>query len=403
MYSYDTEVSELAENVVSVNVGPSHPAMHGTLRVKLQLAGEKVLACEQEIGFLHTGFEKLGEHHSFNQFITVTDRMNYLSPLNNNIGYALAVEELLGIEVPRRGQVIRTILAEMSRIADHIFCVGLMTMDLGAFSSVLWTMIEREKLYDIFEATTGTRLTTSYTRVGGLAFDLPEGFEARTRQIMDTCEQTLGQLRDSFVNNKIFLDRMQGVGVITKDQALSFGLSGPVARASGVPLDQRAYRPYLVYPELDFSVPLHEEGDCLSRYLIRIDELEQSISMVRQALELLEPGPINHESAKRILPGKDLVYRDMESLIHHFKVVMPGQDHGIHPPKAELYSSTEAPNGELGFFLVSDGSHSAYRMRVRSPSFYNYQLLSHILPGHMVSDLVAILGSMNVIAGELDR
>ncbi|MCG5056249.1 MAG: NADH-quinone oxidoreductase subunit D [Myxococcales bacterium] len=403
MYSYDTEVSELAENVVSVNVGPSHPAMHGTLRVKLQLAGEKVLACEQEIGFLHTGFEKLGEHHSFNQFITVTDRMNYLSPLNNNIGYALAVEELLGIEVPRRGQVIRTILAEMSRIADHIFCVGLMTMDLGAFSSVLWTMIEREKLYDIFEATTGTRLTTSYTRVGGLAFDLPEGFEARTRQIMDTCEQTLGQLRDSFVNNKIFLDRTQGVGVITKDQALSFGLSGPVARASGVPLDQRAYRPYLVYPELDFSVPLHEEGDCLARYLIRIDELEQSIAMVRQALKLLEPGPINHESAKRILPSKDLVYRDMESLIHHFKVVMPGQDHGIHPPKAELYSSTEAPNGELGFFLVSDGSHSAYRMRVRSPSFYNYQLLSHILPGHMVSDLVAILGSMNVIAGELDR
>lgn len=403
MYSYETEVLEQTDNTVFVNVGPSHPAMHGTLRVKLELSGEKIVSVEQEIGYLHTGFEKLGEHHSYNQFITVTDRMNYLSPLNNNIGYAQAVEELMGIVVPRRCQVIRTVLAEMSRIADHIVAVGLMTMDLGAFSSVLWSMIEREKLYDIFEATTGTRLTTSYTRVGGLAFDLPDGFVKRTREIMDTCTDTLGQLRESFVNNRIFLDRTQGVGVISKEDALSFGLTGPMARASGVPCDQRTYRPYLVYPELKFEVPIYTEGDSLTRYLIRLDELEQSISMVRQALDLLEPGPINIPNSKYVLPVKKETYNDMESLIHHFKVTMPGSDHGIHPPVGELYSSTEVPNGELGFFVVSDGAHNAYRMRVRSPSFYNYQVLTKILPGHMVSDLVAILGSMNIIAGELDR
>ena len=403
MYSYETEVIEQTDNTVFVNVGPSHPAMHGTLRVKLELSGEKIVGVEQEIGYLHTGFEKLGEFHSYNQFITVTDRMNYLSPLNNNIGYAQAVEELMGIVVPRRCQVIRTVLAEMSRIADHIVAVGLMTMDLGAFSSVLWSMIEREKLYDIFEATTGTRLTTSYTRIGGLAFDLPDGFVKRTLEIMDTCTDTLGQLRESFVNNRIFLDRTQGIGVISKEDALSFGITGPMARASGVPCDQRSYRPYLVYPELKFEVPLYTEGDSLARYLIRLDELEQSISMVRQALELLEPGPINFTDQKRILPGKLRVYNDMESLIHHFKVVMPGAEHGIHPPVGELYSSTEVPNGELGFFIVSDGEHNAYRMRVRGPSFYNYQILTKILPGHMVSDMVAILGSMNVIAGELDR
>lgn len=403
MYSYETEVLEQTDNTVFINVGPSHPAMHGTLRVKLELSGEKIVGVEQEIGYLHTGFEKLGEFHSYNQFITVTDRMNYLSPLNNNIGYAQAVEELMGIVVPRRCQVIRTILAEMSRIADHIVAVGLMTMDLGAFSSVLWSMIEREKLYDIFEATTGTRLTTSYTRIGGLAFDLPDGFEKRTREIMDTCTDTLGQLRESFQNNRIFLDRTQGIGVITKEDALSFGVTGPMARASGVACDQRTYRPYLVYPELKFQVPLYTEGDSLARYLIRLDELEQSISMVRQALDLLEPGPINFESQKNILPGKMRVYNDMESLIHHFKVVMPGSDHGIHPPVGERYSSTEVPNGELGFFIVSDGAANAYRMRVRSPSFYNYQIVTKILPGHMVSDMVAILGSMNIIAGELDR
>jgi NADH-quinone oxidoreductase subunit D len=403
MYSYEQEIVERDENTVHMNVGPSHPAMHGTLRVKMEVKGERIIRTEQEIGYLHTGFEKLGEHRSYNQFITLTDRLNYFSPLSNNIGFALAAEELLGIQTPRRCQVIRTILAEMSRLADHSLCVGAMTMDLGAFSSILWTFVEREKLYDVFEAVTGTRLTTSYTRVGGLAFDLPADFEKRVTSILDSMEKTLDALRGSFYQNRIFLDRCEGIGVISKADAMSYGITGPMGRASGVPYDLRKFKPYLVYGELKFDVPVYAEGDTLARYKIRIDEMAQSISLVRQAMKLLEPGPINFEDQKRTLPDKTSTYADMESLIHHFKLVMPGQDHGIHPPVTDLYSSTEAPNGELGWHLVSDGSSNPYRVRIRPPSFINYPILSKLLQGAMLADLVAILGSFNIIAGELDR
>jgi NADH dehydrogenase I D subunit len=403
MYSYEKEIVDRGENTVHMNVGPSHPAMHGTLRVKMEVKGERIIRTEQEIGFLHTGFEKLGEHRSYNQFITLTDRLNYFSPLSNNIGFALACEELLGITVPRRCQVIRTILAEMSRLADHSLCVGAMTMDLGAFTSILWTFVEREKLYDVFEAVTGTRLTTSYTRVGGLAFDLPADFAKRVTSILDSMEKTLDNLRNSFYQNRIFLDRTEGIGCISREMAMSYGITGPMGRASGVPYDIRKYRPYLVYNELKFEVPLYQEGDTLSRYKVRIDEMEQSISLVRQALELLEPGPINYEDQKRTLPDKTSTYRDMESLIHHFKLVMPGEDHGIHPPVIDQYSSTEAPNGELGWHLVSDGTSNPYRVRIRPPSFINYPVLTKLLEGAMLADLVAILGSFNIIAGELDR
>jgi NADH-quinone oxidoreductase subunit D len=403
MYSYEKEIVEQTENTVHMNVGPSHPAMHGTLRVKMEVKGERIIRTEQEIGFLHTGFEKLGEHRSYNQFITLTDRLNYFSPLSNNIGFALAAEELLGITVPRRCQVIRTILAEMSRLADHSLCVGAMTMDLGAFSSILWTFVEREKLYDVFEAVTGTRLTTSYTRVGGLAFDLPADFVKRVTAILDSMEKTLDDLRGSFYQNRIFLDRTEGIGVISKEMAMSYGITGPMGRASGVPYDIRKYRPYMIYNELKFEAPLYKEGDTLARYKVRIDEMEQSISLVRQAMKLLEPGPINYEDQKRTLPDKTSTYRDMESLIHHFKLVMPGNDHGIHPPVGDIYVATEAPNGELGYHLVSDGSSNPYRVRIRPPSFINYPVLSKLLEGSMLADLVAILGSFNIIAGELDR
>jgi len=403
MYSYEQEIVERDDNTVHMNVGPSHPAMHGTLRIKMEVKGERIIRTEQEIGYLHTGFEKLGEHRSYNQFITLTDRLNYFSPLSNNIGFALAAEELLGIETPRRCQVIRTILAEMSRLADHSLCVGAMTMDLGAFSSILWTFVEREKLYDVFEAVTGTRLTTSYTRVGGLAFDLPADFVKRVTSILDSMEKTLDALRDSFYKNRIFLDRTEGIGVISKADAMSYGITGPMGRASGVPYDLRKFKPYLIYGELKFQVPVYSEGDTLARYKIRIDEMEQSISLVRQAMKLLEPGPINFEDQKRTLPVKTSTYSDMESLIHHFKLVMPGPDHGIHPPVTDLYSSTEAPNGELGWHLVSDGSSNPYRVRIRGCSFINYPILSKLLQGAMLADLVAILGSFNIIAGELDR
>lgn len=403
MYSYETEIVEQEESTIMMNVGPSHPATHGTLRLKLEVQGEKIVGCEQEIGFLHTGFEKLGEYRSYNQFVTITDRMNYISPLSNNIGYAVAVEELLDIEVPERCKLIRVILAETSRIADHMFSLGAMTMDLGAFSSILWAFVEREKMYDVFESVTGTRLTTSYTRVGGLAFDLPDGFEKRVLQILEEVQSTIDKFRDGFLSNPIFQERTVGVGVITEQDVYDYGLSGPIARASGVNYDLRKFKPYLGYETYDFKVPVYTAGDSYARYEIRLDEMEESIQIAKQAIGRLKPGPINYEDQKHILPDKGSVYADMESLIHHFKVIMPGGKHGVQPPKKTLYSSTEVPNGELGFTLISDGGSAPYRVRVRPPSFYNYQIYSKLMNGAQISDLVTVLGSFNVIAGELDR
>ncbi len=403
MYSYEKEIEEVGENTVHMNVGPSHPAMHGTLRVRMEVRGERVVRAEQEIGYLHTGFEKLGEHRTYNQFITLSDRLNYFSPLNNNIGFALAVEELIGLETPRRCQVIRTILAELSRLADHSLCVGALAMDLGAFTSILWTFVEREKLYDVFEAVTGTRLTTSYTRVGGVAFDLPEGFETRVLGILDSMEKTVDILRGSFYKNRIFVDRTEGIGIITSADVEQYGITGPVARSAGKDFDLRKYKPYMIYNELDFDVPVYAEGDCLARYKVRLDEMDQSIRIVRQALKLLEPGPISALDQKHALPDKMSTYTDMESLIHHFKLIMPGSEHGLNPPVTDLYSATESPNGELGFFLVSDGSSNPWRVRVRPPSFINYPIFGRLMEGAMLADVVAILGSFNIIAGELDR
>jgi NADH-quinone oxidoreductase subunit D len=403
MYSYEKEIEEVGENTVHMNVGPSHPAMHGTLRVRMEVRGERVVKAEQEIGYLHTGFEKLGEHRTYNQFITLSDRLNYFSPLNNNIGFALAVEELIGLETPRRCQVIRTILAELSRLADHSLCVGALAMDLGAFTSILWTFVEREKLYDVFEAVTGTRLTTSYTRVGGVAFDLPDGFETRVLTILDSMEETVDKLRGSFYKNRIFVDRTEGIGIITAADVEQFGITGPIARSAGKDYDLRKYKPYLIYNELDFDVPVYTEGDCLARYKVRLDEMDQSIRIVRQALKLLEPGPISALDQKHALPDKMSTYTDMESLIHHFKLIMPGSEHGINPPITDLYSATESPNGELGFYLVSDGSSNPWRVRVRPPSFLNYPIFGRLMEGAMLADVVAILASFNIIAGELDR
>jgi NADH-quinone oxidoreductase subunit D len=403
MYSYEQEIEERTENTVRMNIGPSHPAMHGTLRVLMEVRGERVVKAEQEIGYLHTGFEKLGEHRTYNQFITLSDRLNYFSPLNNNIGFAIAVEELIGLETPRRCQVIRTIMAELSRLADHSLCVGALAMDLGAFTSILWTFVEREKLYDVFEAVTGTRLTTSYTRVGGVAFDLPDGFDKRVTGILDSMEETVEKLRGSFYKNRIFIDRLEGVGVVTAADVEQYGITGPVARSAGKTYDLRKYRPYMIYNELDFDVPVYTEGDCLARYKVRLDEMDQSIRLVRQALKLLEPGPISALDQKHSLPDKMSTYTDMESMIHHFKMIMPGSDHGLNPPVTDLYSATESPNGELGFYLASDGSSNPWRVRVRPPSFLNYPIFGRLMEGANLADVVAILGSFNIIAGELDR
>lgn len=393
---------------MKMNLGPQHPATHGTLRLKLELDGEQIVGIDPEIGFLHTGFEKLGEYRNYNQFVVISDRMNYLSPLMNNIGYACAAEELFGVEVPIRGQYIRVLMAEISRIADHIVSIGLQSMDLGAFSVMLWTFIEREKCYDIFEAVTGARLTTSWTRVGGVFRDVPPDFPDLVNAFLSKLPGVIDEIEFMLNRNKIFKDRAIGVGNLSKEQIISYGVTGPVARASGVKYDVRKAKPYLCYKDFDFDIPVQNEGDVFARYLVRMEEMRESIKIIKQGLARLPGGAENKEKLpvssldhKVTLPTKAQTYYDMESLIHHFKITMPG--HGLIPPKGDVYSSTETSNGELGFYLVSDGTGLPYRVRVRPPSFYNYATFPLQAKGRLISDAVACMASMNVIAGELDR
>lgn len=384
-----------------LNYGPQHPATHGTLRNVMELDGERIVRIHPEIGFLHTGFEKLGEDLTWNQFITVTDRMNYMSAMANNIGFAHAVEELLGVEIPRRAQVLRTILGELTRIADHAVCLGLSAMDVGAFTAMLWSFREREKIYDILENVCGARLTTSWTRIGGVIRDTPPDFPDQVRAFLASFPPVLADIERLLLKNRIFQQRMIGVGVLPRELALEYGVTGPALRASGVDHDIRRKRPYYLYPELDWEVPVQTEGDSYARYLQRLAEVRQSLSMIEQALEKLEPGPVMHPDYKLTPPKKDDVYTDMESLIHHFKVFM--YNHGIRPDPGEFYSCTEAPNGELGWYIVSNGSEVPYRVRIHPPSFVNYQVFPRLAEGGLISDSVAILSTLNVIAGELDR
>ncbi len=395
---------ELTTKTMLLNMGPQHPATHGTLHLRMELDGERIVNCIPEMGYLHTGFEKLGEYRSYNQFVVVTDRMNYISPLSNNIGYSIAVEEMMGVEIPPRAKVLRVILAELSRVADHVLCAGLQGMDLGAFSVMLWAFVERERLYDIFEWVTGARLTTSYTRVGGLARDVPPGFVERVRAVSKKVGDVADEIQRMLADNPIFCERTKDVGTFTPEQCIAWGLTGPLARSAGVKNDVRRDRPYSGYETYEFDVVTRTEGDCWARFMVRLEEMRQSLRIIRQALDRGIPeGPVMALTKKVSLPPKDAVYRSIEGLIHHFKQIMPGKGHGVHPAAGEYYSSTEAPNGELGFFLVSDGSANPYRLRIRPPSFYAYQALPEMLRGRMLSDVVAILSSLNVIAGELDR
>lgn len=398
----DLEGDEFEGKQMIMNFGPQHPATHGTLRSVFTLEGETIVHTDPEIGYLHTGFEKLAEHMTYQQWVTVTDRMNYLSAINNNVGYAVAVEEFLGIETPERCQVLRVIMSEISRIGDHILCLGLQGMDLGAFSVMLWAFKQRERIYDIIEAICGARLTTSWTRVGGIMRDVPEFFEDQVYSFLTDFPKVIDEYHLMLTANRIFVDRLTGVGVLKKEDALSWGCTGPIGRASGVDFDVRRDRPYLGYDRYDFNVPVHDEGDCYARYLQRMDECVASLDIIRQALAILPEGPVEHDDFKLTLPEKGAVYNDMESLIHHFKLVMLG--HGIRPEDGlSYYSSTEAPCGELGFFMVSDGSDVPFRMRIRSPSLYNYAIFPSLSEGSMISDAVAVLSSLHVIAGELDR
>ena len=403
-YQYEMDIEDNDDdNYTHINIGPSHPATHGTIHLKTIMDGEKIIDIEPVIGYLHSGFEKIAEHHTYNQWITTSDRMNYLSPLCNNIGYAIAVEDLLGIEVPKRAQYIRIILCELSRIYDHFLCQGFLGLDLGAFTVLLWAYVEREKLNDLFEYITGTRLTASFSRIGGLAMDFPKGIE---KDILDFCKEAENGVREIeklFNKNKIFLDRVIDVGRISAEDALDWSLSGPILRASGVKHDLRKAKPYSSYDEIEFDIQTDNNCDVYARYLVRNKEIRESVKIIRQAIKKLPKGPVNLFTQKIKLPKKQDTYTDMESLIYHFKLMMKGDTHGIKMPKGEIYSSTEAANGELGFHIVSDGGSSAYRLSVRSPSLIHLQAYPFVTKNHKLADFPAIMGSFNIIAGELDR
>ncbi len=422
--------------VWTLNFGPQHPATHTTFRIVLKLDGERVLDAMPDIGYLHSGFEKLGEHLDYNQYVTITDRMNYVSPMSNNVGWHLAVEKLLGIETPPRCQYIRVIISELSRITDHLLCLGAMGLDTGAFTHFIYAFNPREQIYDIFEALCGARLTNSYTRVGGLMCDISPKAIAMIRDLLKMLPKTFADMERLMNRNRIFVNRTGGIGLLSRAEAINRSCSGPIARASGVTRDLRKDEPYLAYKDFDFNVCCAEAGDCFARYLVRMGEMRESIKIIHQAIENLPEGPVNvgdvsgtapfsgtgpffgqsspsankrsaenmdlSPSARRvILPDKNKVFSTIEGLITHFELVMTNR--GFSAPGEEVYVGTEAPNGELGFYIVGDGSERAYRARCRPPSFIHFALFPHLIRGHTLSDIVAVLGSLNIIAAELDR
>lgn len=396
------EAKDLSTDKLVLNFGPSHPATHGTLRVIMEIDGEVVTKVTPEIGFLHCGFEKLGEHLDYNQYITVTDRMNYLSPMCNNVAFVLAAEKLLDLEVPKRAQYIRVLMCELSRIADHLLQIGMQAVDVGAFTVFLYGFRLRERIYDLFELGYGARLTTSYTRVGGLMRDLPDAFVPAALELLDRAPDTFKEIDGLLTHNRIWLDRTRYIGPISHDEAISYGLTGPVARAAGVDYDLRTKEPYSSYEDFDFDIIIGSNGDVYDRYLVRLNEMRESLKICRQVLEKMPGGPVNVDAdSKYVLPPREEMFNSIEGLIHHFMITMENQ--GLIPPVGEAYVPTESPNGELGYFIVSDGGREPYRVRTRPPSLINYSAFPAMMKNMMVSDTVAILGSLNVIAGELDR
>lgn len=400
----DLEATDAPEKeyLWTLNFGPQHPATHTTLRLILTLDGEKVINAVPHIGYLHSGFEKLAEHLDFNQYVTIVDRMNYLSPLANEIAWHHAVEKLMGIELTPRCKYLRTLLSELMRIQDHLLNVGTSALDLGAFTAFLYCFTMRERIYDIVEYASGQRFHTSYTRVGGVMFDVNLDWVNKVREFVRDFPKTHAETHRLLTRNRIFIDRIKGVGVLTKEDAINYSCAGPVARASGVVRDLRKDEPYLAYNDFDFKVCCSQSGDCYARYLVRMQEMVESLKIIEQALENLPAGPINVDvDSRAVLPAKPAVYRSIEGLIQHFEVIMPNR--GFETPKEELYAAVEAPNGELGFYIASNGTKTAYRARTRPPSYIHFAVFPHLIRGHQLSDVVAILGSLNIIAAELDR
>lgn len=392
------KVDNLSETMM-LNMGPSHPATHGVLRLALELDGEVVTKCDPIVGHLHRGMEKIGESIHYNQFVTYTDRFDYLAPMSNNIAYACAVEKLMGWELPERGKALRVLCCELSRLSSCFLGVGVYAMDVGAMTVFLYCYEEREKVHNFYEQICGARFTSSYTRIGGQTRDLPAGLEKEIFAFCDSCEKTIDEIQSLLLKNKIFVDRLVGVGTLTKEQVLQYGMTGPNLRASGVKRDLRKTNPYLGYENYDFDIPIGEHGDCYDRFMVRAEEMRQSVRIVRQVCEKMPSGPINVQTDKGILPEKQAVMTGMEELIRQFMVSTMCVD----APAGQVYFAAENPKGELGFFIDSKGGGIPNRMKVRSPSFCSLSVLPELIPGHLVSDIPAILGSFDFVQGECDR
>jgi len=384
---------------MTLNMGPQHPSTHGVLRLVLELDGEAVVRCVPHIGYLHTGMEKTMEDKRYQQAITVTDRMDYLAPMSNNLAFVLSVEKLLGIEATERAQVIRVMMVELTRIKSHLVWLGTHALDIGAMSVFLYCFREREKILDLYEMLSGQRMMSTYIRVGGLMADLPDGFERRVRDFIDEFPKRVDEYEDLLTHNKLWMQRTVGVGVLKREEAIALGVSGPALRASGVPWDIRKVWPYSGYDRFHFDISLAQNGDVYDRYRCRVFEMRQSTAIVRQCLDRMPGGPVNVGDPKIVPPPKPLVRRSMEALIHHFLLY----SQGFAVPPGEAYVPIESPKGEIGFYVVSDGSNKPYRVRVRPPSLLNLQALPRMVEGRLVADVVAVIGSIDIVLGEIDR
>jgi NADH-quinone oxidoreductase subunit D len=399
--SKDTTVTfdDPLESDMVLNMGPQHPATHGVLRLLIRLDGETIVSAVPDVGYLHRGYEKIAENCSYHEFIPHTDRLDYLSPPANNIAYVLAVEKLIGIEIPRRAQYVRVIMAELARLASHLVWLGSMSMDVGAVTVLLYGFREREKIQDIWDLITGVRFTTSYARIGGLAQDMTDEVASMIREFIEQLPNKIKECEKLLLKNRIFIDRCEGIGYLSKENAIKMGITGPNLRASGVAHDLRRAEPYLVYNELDFDIPVYTDGDVLARFYVRLQEIKESIKIIHQALDKIPSGPIHAGNPKKVLPRKERVYSKMEELIHDFMLT----NFGINPPVGEVYHAIEAAKGELGFYIVSNGNGNPWRVKIHSPSFINIQAMPLMLKGGMISDVVAVIGSLDPVMGEADK
>ncbi|GJQ32604.1 MAG: NADH-quinone oxidoreductase subunit D [Ignavibacteriaceae bacterium] len=387
------------ENEMILNMGPQHPATHGVLRVLLRLDGETVVAAVPELGYLHRGYEKMAENMSYYEYLPHTDRLDYIAPPANNTAFSLAVEKLYGIEAPPRAQWIRMIMSELSRMTSHLVAIGALAMDVGALTVFLWALREREKILNTYDIICGARFTTSYTRIGGVAADMPDEAVRMIKEFLDQFDDKLEEMENMLNTNRIFVERLEGVGVMSREDAISLGATGPTLRGSGVEHDIRRASPYMYYDQVDFNIPVYNEGDSLARYFVRVDELRESVKIIYQCLDRMPKGDIMANSPKKVLPRKTEIYTKMEELIHDFMII----NFGVKPPVGEVYHSVENPKGELGFYIVSKGEGHPWKMKIKSPSFSNLQTLGHLVKGHMISDVVAIIGSIDPVMGEADK